>query len=262
MHDSQVKEEEDMASLIENGVDTFSTDYLRTNIRHSLEKGRTSLTWSKLSFVKGLIDNVTDEELNIMQHNLSDSALFFAPTTTDPRGRRTSLQHMGSFRRLQQLELRRRCIIQAQLWQRARLSTSSQKSSKSSKPSLIATVREIVKNAPLSLSPEDKDEFAQSEEKGSNISSKHLLTKRASSNVYDGIGFEIAEEELFAMFAKHYNPWEDKFVVGFDFHIIGELADHQDAKPHVLLPPLKCIVSNLGYLSRNVEKVSGSNTCF
>jgi hypothetical protein len=50
-----------------------------------------------------------------------------------------------------------------------------------------------------------------------NVSSKHLLTKHASSNVYYGIGFEIAEEELFDMNAKHYSPWEAKFVVGLTF---------------------------------------------
>jgi hypothetical protein len=211
-----------------------------------------------------MVENVTcHEELEALEENLGDDKLFFDPNHPNKPSQQDA--NMGSMRRLQQVERRRSCNTQTQLWKRASLKviTNNQLASPAPRFSSLlpdsrqpfegAIVPAIQEDASVSSSSRESAEVEDSVKKGEEkkvedseeveeyLSSIHhqLLTCRASQNIYNGEGFEIGEEDLFSMYAQLYDPWEDKdAALAFDFHIIGTSADDSDAHPHVLSPPM------------------------
>lgn len=76
-------------------------------------------------------------------------------------------------------------------------------------------------------------------------SGHHEQIRMASVCLYDGQGFEVDDEQIFAKYSgeeEHYDPWicteTDEEGHKFDFHILGTSHDDPAAQPHVLTPIL------------------------
>jgi hypothetical protein len=260
------------------------------SLRKNLRNRRSSLTAIEFSYVKSLVENEDDlceENLSILEENLSNTKVFFDPdvvkagkSPTDQhdgsssrRGKSPtpfgSSQSVGSTQRSMKLERRR--FSSSALWKQAALNVtacnrmlkattgndidSSNRSSITmsigdsyrSSGGISNNIRAIQEGASLSASDSDdeKEEKKAAEENiiatpKTKAARDDLRTRRASQNVYAGEGFEIGEEAMFQLYAKHFDPWEvttDPEGTPFEFHVIGTTADDVDAQPHVLSPP-------------------------